>query len=190
MAVAPAEERILVNKRDLALKVLRCSLPTLDAWIARDASFPVVTRGGNGVEWQFDPQAVLAYIATAKEAEEKAGAERQVFFAQFALPIDEAAPPGSSDLSPAQRLKIAKARQAEQQLARETGFLVETAKVRQALQTACAGMAKALQLLPRTICAEFNLPDEIERAVGRRIADSQRRMVADLQAALGQGEPE
>ncbi len=182
---SPVEGRQLVNKRELAFRVLSCSLPTLDKMLERYPDFPVVTRGGNGVEWEFDPVEALAFVRRQREDAARATVAQQEFFAQFSLPIDDVAPEGAAELAPAQRLAMAKARQAEQQLARETGFLVETAAVRQALQIGLAALGRSLQQMPRMLCGEFNLPDEVERAMQRRISDAQRQLVASVQTVLG-----
>ncbi|HZL59173.1 MAG TPA: hypothetical protein VFC38_05690 [Stellaceae bacterium] len=44
---------ITVNKGELA-RILTCSLPTIEALINRYPDMPILQRGSNGVEWQFD----------------------------------------------------------------------------------------------------------------------------------------
>ena len=60
----------LVNKREMA-RLIECSVPTLDALIAKHADFPVHRRGSNGVAWEFDPDAVVPFLSAVREAEER-----------------------------------------------------------------------------------------------------------------------
>jgi phage terminase Nu1 subunit (DNA packaging protein) len=175
---------LLVNKSELARQVLRCSLPALNDMIDRDPNFPIVSRGSNGIEWQFDPVVVQDYLRGLREAATKAADDRQSFLAQFRLPIDEIAPDGASELSPAARKALASARMAERTLALQTGLLVPTAEVRQKLHIAFGALAKRLGSLAKQIRTEFNLPEEVERSIARRIAESQRTIVEELRPLL------
>src|SRR5690242_3110714 len=105
-----SDGRLIVNKRELARRVLDCSLPTLNELIERYPDFPVERRGSNGVEWLFDADRVVDFLRAKREAEARASEERNALFAQFRLPIDEVAPEGADELSPAQRAALAKAR--------------------------------------------------------------------------------
>lgn len=61
----------IVNKRELAHR-LGISAPTLDQLLLRNPEFPVLTRGGNGKQWQFDAEAAEAFMASKRQAAEEA----------------------------------------------------------------------------------------------------------------------
>jgi phage terminase Nu1 subunit (DNA packaging protein) len=182
------DERLLVNKRELARQVLKCSLPTVNDLIERYPDFPIEHRGSNGVEWQFDAAAVVAFLGGKREAESRDSAARAELFRQFTLPIDSVAGDEAKGLIPSQRAALARARIAERKLAVESGFLLETSETRQVLQSAIARLARFLDGLPGEIGRQFNLPDEISAAMRSRIDERREQFVADLQAFLSQDE--
>ena len=55
----------LVNKRELA-KVMGVSEPTVESWL--DDGLPVVSKGSNGVAYQFDVEAVKAWKVAREDA--------------------------------------------------------------------------------------------------------------------------
>lgn len=57
----------LVNAENMA-KIARMTWRNLEITIAKDADFPIVSRGGMGVAWQFDAHAVIAYLVAGAEA--------------------------------------------------------------------------------------------------------------------------
>ena len=77
----------LVTKKELA-RLLRISRQTLDLWIERYGDeFPVLERGTNGREWQFDADLVIEFLR-AKQAENAARqANRDALLDQLTLPI-------------------------------------------------------------------------------------------------------
>lgn len=186
MSAAPAEqaERLTVNKRELAARILKCSLPTLDRLLEDYRDFPVIARGSNGVEWEFDPEAVQEFLRQQRAAEERAEEQRKDLFKQFSLPIDDIAADDAVNLTPAQRNQLARARLVEQKLARESGFLISTAELRPKLMVAFERLAKQLDALPDQIAREFGLPEEVTRRMRASMNDSRRALVQDIQQAL------
>lgn len=186
MSAAPAEqaERLTVNKRELAARILKCSLPTLDRLLEDYRDFPVIARGSNGVEWEFDPEAVQEFLRQQRAAEERAEEQRKDLFKQFSLPIDDIAADDAVNLTPAQRNQLARARLVEQKLARESGFLISTAELRPKLMVAFERLAKQLDALPDQIAREFGLPEEVTRRMRASMNDSRRALVQDVQQAL------
>lgn len=173
----------LVNKRELA-KILKCSLPTVGALVDRYADFPVERRGSNGVEWQFDPEAVTTFLQQKREEETAAAAEahqqRAELLDQFRLPIDDIAPSDDAGLTPQQRLASARARQIEDRMAREAGLLVPTTEVRARLSAALAQLNQFLAALPGSIGRRYNLPDPVVRDMRRTIEQQQRQFLQEL----------
>jgi phage terminase Nu1 subunit (DNA packaging protein) len=127
---ASSQVPVIVNKRELA-RALAVALPTITGYLDRFDDFPVIQEGEQGREWQFDLIAVRDFLAGKREDEERQAQARQAAVAQFALPIDHvASDPEAAQLTPQQRAALAKARQLERELARESGLLVPTADVR------------------------------------------------------------
>lgn len=177
--VASDADRVLANKREMA-KILRWSLPTLDAWISKHPDFPIEQRGSVGVEYLFDPRAVVEFIRSRREDEERLDAKRVAALAQFALPIDEVAPEGATALGPAARASLAQARLREQQLARNAGLLVETSKVRKVLAAGWTTLGRGLDALPGQIGRNHNLSDDVVRDIRKAIDDHRRAAVREL----------
>lgn len=183
-AVEPG--KLTVNKRELA-KLIECSLPTLNELIDRYADFPVAKRGSNGVEWEFDAQAVIEFLGEKKDAETRAATERANLFKQFSLPIDAQAPEGSTELSPTQRKAIAEARIKERRLAIETGLLADVPQLRQNQTLVIARLGRFFDNLPPQLAREFNLPEEVMRAMRKRLDDQRRSFVAEIDELMSQG---
>jgi phage terminase Nu1 subunit (DNA packaging protein) len=171
-----------VNLEEMARK-LGISRPTMREMITRYPDFPVLREGTNGVPWQFDPEAVIAFVQ-ARRAEEEAGkAERSELLAQISLPDSLLAPPEDLQITPSERLKNAQAMMKEDELRKQRQFLVATAEMRQRLSAAWTPLNQALQALPAAIGRRHNLPDDVVRAMRRYIEGQQRdlhRRLVDL----------
>jgi phage terminase Nu1 subunit (DNA packaging protein) len=174
----------LVNKRELARRVLDCSLPTLDDMLDRWVDFPIEARGSYGVEWRFDPVKVVAFIRQKKREDEQAAQERSALFAQFTLPIDEVAGDEAKGMTPTQRAQLAQARIRERQLAIESGLLVNTAELRQDLTTVLARFGRFLDQLAGRVASDHNLPPDVARAMKGTIEEQRRVFVRDMQRVL------
>lgn len=179
--------RILANKRELA-RILRCSLPTLAKLIDDNPDFPVVGRGSNGVEWQFDAERVIEFIREkrdeARDQAQQSLEEKAAYFGQFSLPIDDVVPEEAKGLSPTQRASVAKARLIERKLAVETGMLVPVAELRQILQGAFMKLGRSLDGLPVLLARQHGLPEEVARAMRSSIDDFRRTFVNELANVL------
>ena len=174
---------MLVNKRELA-RVIQCSLPTVDRLIERHGErFPIVARGTLGREWQFDAQAVVDFLREVDREQEAAGAARDAELQQFVLPLG-AVEEETKGLKPTDLLALAKVREAQRREAREVGFLVETAEVRQALGSAFARLAVRLRSELRQAAQDHNLPDAVTRALLERVASVQRDFAANAEKFL------
>ncbi len=169
-----------VNKRELARRVLNCSLPTLDDMLERWPDFPILRRGSNGVEWEFDAHKVVAFIRGKREESEREKERSAEFFQQFSLPIDDIAG-DAKEMTPAQRVQLAQARIKERELAIESGLLVNTAELRQDLTALFARLGKFLDQLPARVARDHNLPDEVIRAMRSNIDEQRRVFVRDMQ---------
>jgi phage terminase Nu1 subunit (DNA packaging protein) len=173
---------VTVNKRELATRVLKCSIPKVDSLLARYPEMPVEQRGDLGSEWKFNPQHVLEFLRTKREEEERASPEKIDFLAQLELGIDQ--PEEARGLSPSQRLSLVRARREERRLAIESGMLVEVAKVRQELTYALTRLGSFLNTLPVTVARSHNLPEDVMRSMVRLINDQRKHFVAEIEKSL------
>lgn len=176
---ADTADRFRVNKRELA-RILRCSLPTVDAMMGRYQDFPVEQAGTVGRPYLFDAEAVVEFLKRKREEEAAEEAKRGSFFEQFSLPIDEVAPEGAAQLSPSQRAQLAQARIREQDLAIKAGFLVQTSEVRRCIMQLLTSLGRMLDALPDQVARAHNLPDATARAMRSTIDEHRRRCVREL----------
>lgn len=174
---------VTVNLEEMAEK-LRISLPTLRAMMRKDADFPVVAEGRNGVPWQLDPEAVIAYVQAKRDEEAAARDQRDDLLAQVSLPIDELQPEGERVMTPTERLKLAQAMTKEDELAKQRGFLVLTSDMRMRLTAAWTPLSQFLSSLPAQLGRRHNLPDAVVRDMRRAIEAQQRELHRKLKTLL------
>jgi phage terminase Nu1 subunit (DNA packaging protein) len=189
MSDTPSAAPATVNKADLAT-ILRTSTNTVDRMIRQHgAAFPIVRRGTNGVSYEFDPAAVVAFLADLDATRTAAGQAKDELMQQYQLPdID---PPETAELKPQDRLKLAQLRQIERREAIEAGFLVETAAVRQAFTSAFAALRRDMSSAIRQAFRDANIPEAVTRAVEAKIGEAQRRAVDSASKILEHnGDPE
>lgn len=171
---------LVVNLEQLAT-VLGVSLPTMRQLLRRYPDFPVVERGTNGRAWQFDKDAAVAFVQ-GKRAEKAAAHDK--LLSQVQLPLDALLPPEERTASPADRLALARAMKAEDEVARARGELVFKPELRPLVTEAWAGVAKFLAALPETIGRRYNLPEAAVRDIRRLVEEQQDRTVAALRELL------
>ncbi len=172
-----------INLEQMA-EALRVSLPTMRKLLKRYPECPVVARGSNGVPWQFDKAAVIAFFVATRAEEAAASAADKELLAQISLPLDEAVAPEDRGVSASDRLKVAQAMLKEDEVARQRGFLVLTTEMRQRLTGAWIEVAQFLNALPTGIGRQHNLPDAVVRDIRRRVEAQQRQTVQRLRDLL------
>lgn len=159
---------------------LGVSLPTMRSLIKRYSDFPVVQPGRNGVPWQFDPMAVTDYIAAKRREEAEAKQQRDELLAQVSLPLEETIPPEERPTNAADRLKLAQAMRAEDELAKQRGFLVARTDMRQRLEACWAPLTQEILTLPGRMGRRYNLPAPVVRdmrlTVERALRDMHERL--------------
>ena len=159
-----------LNKRQIA-EAFGVSVPTVDSWVARGC--PVVEVGDKGAAYKFDLEAVRrwrdAELGRLKvEQEVTAAAIRGM---QAELDLAGGGDPKIEALPFKHRLDFYKSEQQRMDLARQRGFLCETAKVRQDYARTLAYLRDRLQSLPdfleRRCALEPAVVDEIIEAVSQ-----------------------
>ncbi|NKE48442.1 terminase small subunit [Roseomonas frigidaquae] len=170
---------ILLNKSELAAK-LGVSLSTLSTWLERWPDFPAVRRGANGTEWQFNADAVAAFLRGKRDA--RAAADAAAYAESAPLLVgafeDEAAPTSASE-----RLKLAQVRILEDRLARERGFYVVKADMVAVLAEALPVIQRSLQAIPAGLVRRHKLPDPVAADLEALIAAEIHMMTRRLAAA-------
>ena len=180
---------MLVNKRELA-RHLGVSLPTIGALIDRYPDFPIVERGTNGVEWQFDLAAVATFVKATRDAEAASKAARDEQLAQLILPLDlQPQPPEQPALSFKDQLAAADLRAKLRKEAIEAGDLVRAAEIEDAYTTLMAAWRSRLREFVRQIGREQAWPDEVVRQYEARLADLQENLVDQAPALLATVQP-
>lgn len=177
---------LLVNKAELA-DILGVSMPSLNDWLRKDPNFPVVSRGSNGVEWQFEPGAVIEYRAQVAEAEAAEARKRQEAMEQFRLPLladasSGGAAPGA--LTPQQELAMSRKRQLDIEMAKAARFLVLASEVRQDLNPTLVEAGHYLQSVPERLGRKFGWPPDVVLELRQAMDECQREMVRKLRAWL------
>ncbi|MBW6399993.1 hypothetical protein KPL78_19185 [Roseomonas sp. HJA6] len=183
---------VTVNLEEMAEK-LRISLPTLRKMMRRYEDFPVVAEGSNGVPWQLDPEAVIAFVQAKRDDEAAARDARDDLLSQVSLPLEELHTEADRVATPAERLKLAQAMRVEDEVAKQRGFLVLTSDMRMRLTDAWTPLSQFLTALPGQLGRRHNLPDAVVRDMRRAIEAQQRelhRKLKDLLAAGADPPPE
>lgn len=172
-----------VNKRELA-RMIGVSLPTLSALIDRYGDdFPISRRGTNGVEWQFDGQAVIDFLR-AREAEQAASrTARDELLAQLRLPLAEPDPPAGASatvITVKDQLEAARLREVLRKEAEAAGRLVDAAEVESRFTAVFTALNREVHALVRRLAAQQQWPDAVLRQVQADVEEMQERVVKDL----------
>ncbi len=177
---------VTVNLEEMAEK-LRISLPTLRKMMRRYEDFPVVAEGSNGVPWQLDPEAVIAFVQAKRDDEAAARDARDDLLSQVSLPLEELQTEADRVATPAERLKLAQAMRVEDEVAKQRGFLVLTSDMRMRLTDAWTPLSQFLTSLPGQLGRRHNLPDAVVRDMRRAIEAQQRELHRKLKDLLAPG---
>lgn len=164
-AMAADDEGKLVGKYALA-KSLGWTRDRLDRRIEADPDFPIVERGGGaGERWQFDLDAVRAYLANADSAE-------------------------SDKVTPRQRREIAQAEAIERKNREAAGELIEVAPFRDDIGLMFARLGKSFDELGLEIVKRLGLPAEAHQVVQELVDERRRQMIADMDQYLADDDEE
>jgi phage terminase Nu1 subunit (DNA packaging protein) len=177
---------LTVNRAGLA-QALGCALTTIDAMVKRWPEFPVVERGGPGRQWEFDAEAVVAFLQGKRNEEERSRAEKDEMLAQLTLlPArrDEAGRPLSID----DEIKASKLRAIQREEMKENRFLVPTHEVRRALERALTRYVQVQESALQRVVKTHNLPEAVERALRREFEEARTAFVRDAAELLEGGD--
>jgi len=172
---------ILCNLDEMAEK-LDISLPTMRGLTKLDG-FPIVERGRNGVPWQLNPDAVIAFVRDRRAQEAAGRLARSEALAQITLPDELLTPPELANLSTLDRYRVAQANRVELATAREAGHLVLKTDLRQQLRGAWASLMQGLLAMPSSMGRRHNLPAAVVADM-RRYVEQQLRVTHGSMADL------
>ena len=191
-----------IGKKELAA-ALNWSRPKLDRELLRNRNFPVVSRGDQSGGWQFDLEAVRAYLngapAPAPDTKKKAAAKTPPAIDKAQL-RDAVAPPlpapspsprrsaqHAGEASARQRKDEADAGLRELKLEVERGKYVLREEVRQVLISIFAGLGNDLDALPEEITKRCDLPESLAETIRALIDEARRTMAKRAESLLGDG---
>jgi len=169
---------ILCNLEEMAAK-LDISLPTMRGLTKLDG-FPIVERGRNGVPWQLDPDAVIAFVRDRRTQEAAGRLARSEALAQITLPEELLTPPEQVGLSNLDRLRIAQAQRVEMATAREARHLVLKTELRQELRAAWSALMQGIVAMPGAMARRHNLPAAVVADMRRYVEQQLRSTHATL----------
>ena len=161
------ESVAIVNMEELA-ELVGKSGPTLRTLIRAHDGFPVVSRGKNGVAYEFDAHAVAAWLADRQRAAEEAETQRRAELRQLRLELfgpvaveDDA----TANLTPHERKAEADAQRSLHVLGVAMGRYVPVADMRRSLDAMVARLRQSLLQMPDRIVREF----DFDRATKMRL---------------------
>lgn len=169
------------NKDELA-RALDWSKPTLDSYLKDHPDAPIVRRGSNGVEWQFDVAEFMGFVARANVAEEAALAAKRAELDKWALPLG-LDPKNGSARDVVSMLRANK-------LAKEAGLLIPVSEMRQKCLPVLAKVGRFLDNLPAMLGRKFQLPEAVVRAMEKMLAEQREQLVRDIQETFADAPPE
>jgi len=192
--------RYTVGKAELA-NALGWTRPKLDRRLDSDPTFPVVTRGTRAGGWEFDLEAVRAYLAgeappapAAKAAAARPAPTPRAARAEPPAPPPEATPGTTAKPSaPAahagegtakQRKDNAQAAMLEDKLRLSRKELVEAEEMRTVLATMLAHLSKGVDGIPVLMLKRLGLPEDALPVLREIVDDVRSQMVLDLRKVL------
>ena len=169
-------------------EMLGWSRPKLDRTISRDSNFPVAQRGSQAGGWEFNPNAVRAYLngdaPAPRRADPPAPAAEPQEEVQEA-PEEEGAPVlHRGEKTARERRDVAQAAILEAKLLQTQGELLRVDEVKDVLGLMLAHLAKGLDGLPERIIKRLQLRTDIALQIRDEIDQLRRTMSEDLRSLL------
>jgi predicted DNA-binding transcriptional regulator AlpA len=187
MTVDAVERR--VNLSELAY-VVGLSDTTLQRLIRDNPDFPCNERGSNGVPYQFEVDAVAAWLKARKDRDDDHARRRKEQLAQYRLELFGENDPNAelADLSPADRRAEIAARFDEDRLRRARGELIDRDGLVASLGQAIVAVRSDLERLPEHFAREVNL-SRADRVILDRMLRARLAALADRFAAIDGAAP-
>jgi hypothetical protein len=179
-----ADERVLGSLGDLASVPGVPSEPTLRRLIRDNPDFPVVATGTNGVAYQIDVGAAIAWLRAHEEQRREAEAAQRNKVQQFALELlgpDAAAVGDEAGLSPAERKALLEEELVAIKVAERRGQLIRKASVEEALAAMMVLDAKRRETFTARLAKRLDLPREALTAIDALMEQDRRALAGDME---------
>lgn len=159
------------------------SEPTIRKMIEKNADFPIISRGKNGVAFEFDMKLAVEFILGLRRREEDEARARSEELRQFGLELlgpDGAAVQSAPGLTPAERKALMEEELLAIKLAVARGDLVKKASVEEAIAAALVAFAEKGKSFSARLARRHDLPREalttIDGMVQADLADLAERL--------------
>ncbi|MGI4976795.1 MAG: hypothetical protein ACRYG6_07615 [Janthinobacterium lividum] len=166
---------------DMAAR-LEVSRETLRGWLRKWPDFPVLAHGTHGQRYQFDPDAVVAFVRLRRQPPRGASLD-------LSGGADSEAPRALRDQLDAAKLELL--RRQNQRLARRElaarRELVSAAAVREALLVVLQHLGEAMRAGLAASCRELNLPEAVAQALWEGVNEALRDFIRTLPVLLRGG---
>jgi phage terminase Nu1 subunit (DNA packaging protein) len=188
MGLAEQPKRMEVNKQELS-DILGVSVVTVSDWIRRKYgdSFPVVSRGGNGREWSFDPDQVKAFLARVRDEAQQAEIERNAALRQYMLPMAQNGasseePSLAQPIRPQDELMMMKVRRMRREEAYHEGRLIEVARFDEMAEEMFTTWRRLLDEAVLRLATDHDLAPELVADMTLALNGCKRELVSIIRA--------
>lgn len=140
------------------------SEPTVRKMIEKNADFPIISRGKNGVPFEFDMQLAVEFILGLRQKEEEQARARSEELRQFGLELlgpDGAAVQSAPGLTPTERKALMEEELLAIKLAERRGELVKKSSVEEAIAAALVAFADKGKSFSARLSRRHDLPREV-----------------------------
>lgn len=172
---------------DLALMPGMPSEPTLRKMIAERQDFPIVSRGSNGVAYEFDLEAAFAFVRGIETEKRQQAEARNVEIRQLGLDLlgDDAASATlpQSALSPEDRKRILEEELAAIRVGEKRRDLVRKQPVIAAVGDLVLFIAERMKTLPDRLGKREHVSRDVLAALDRLIEQDRRDIAARMERA-------
>lgn len=197
-SVTPAGTDGVIGKAALC-EALGWTRPKLDRRIESDESFPIAKRGTRAGGWEFDLDAVRAYLGgapAAKPTRSSGGGPDVPAASSTSNPYPGAkytvVPPAgvepvvhSGEQTARQRRDMVQAEILEDKLRRDRGELVQAEVMRQVVTKMLVHLGKGMDRLADQVVEKLGLPEENADVIRELTDDLRTTMVDELKTLLG-----
>lgn len=168
----------VVGKKALCEEVLNWSRMRLERRLQADRNFPVRRKGTQAGGWEFEVDAVLAYLGASVNDPEDEEGETAAAPVRVAHQAEETA---------RSRLNAAQAQLAEDKLRERRGELLEALPLRLALSETVSKVSAGLNSLPDVLVRRLHLPESAGEVIRQEIDAVRRTLVISLREQLTNG---
>lgn len=164
---------------DLVMMAGMPSEPKLRKMINDHPDFPIISRGKNGVSYEFDLAEASAFVRGIREKEEQVARARSEEVRQFGLQLlgeDAAATQESIGLSPSERKALLEEELIAIKVAERRGDLIRKTSVEEALGTLLIWFQTRGKTFTSRLAKRHDVPRDLMVAIDALIEQDQREL--------------